>query len=148
MGFTIRLPKVILPMTFETSTKRRVIIKIYYSQYCPHCRKIVDVEKGELKTDTPLYQAIEEAKATGEVEIEVRLINVDTPEGSALADEVGIEYIPAVFINGVQISVKYLHDKNKMLAILLGREPPEEDDTGFTKRLSRMLSALNYRRWW
>ena len=121
-------PPIILFPT-EKREKPRVYVIIFFSTRCPHCKKIVECTMSEfygvtckLREDTPFYKAIKDSEK--DLEIIVRLVNVETEEGSIEADESGVEYIPAIFVNGSPIPIQYAFDYQMMVEVLHGREPP------------------------
>lgn len=119
-------PFIVYP--YGETKKRSVNIVIFFSPRCPVCKKIIECETSvygvscKLRDDTPFYKALKDASE--DIDISVRLVNVETYEGSVEADESGVEYVPTIFINAEPIDPRLTFNYQVLINILYGREPP------------------------
>lgn len=68
-------------------------ITIYKADWCPHCRE--------------LLKSIEELKKVFDLDVEI----IDVDENPELAEELNIDKIPKIFVNGEEISFENLIKK-------------------------------------
>lgn len=145
---TIKLPSIVVPkIVFETPKprKRKIYVIVFFAKWCPVCKRYIDPETVSLREGTGLYKAVQTVKSDPEVELILRLVDIDTPDGELEADELGIQYIPTVFINGEQIPNKFLDDPNILVEIMYGREPPPQTLRRYEQPATYIGRAL--RRW-
>lgn len=118
---------------------RVVYVVAYRTMTCPHCRRVFD------DPNSAFNRAIDKAQRDPRVDLRLRVVVIDPrdPVSVLEAEEAGVKYVPAVFINGELVPNEYLRDEEVLLGLIYGRVVAPKPKRGILDR-----TLLPIRRWW